>query len=309
MKIVYMGTPDFAVPPLKRMKEAGYEIPLVVTQPDKPKNRGKQVLPTPVKVQAEVYGIPVLQPESISDSSELIQILREINPDLIVVAAYGKLLPQSLLSLPRLGCINIHASLLPRFRGAAPIQHAILSGDTDTGVTLMHMSSGMDEGDMIASKATPIDKKTAGQLFDELAYLGADLLIEQLPRIEAGTADRTAQNHALAIYAPKITKEHSRVDFYQKAAEIERQIRAMNPRPGAYTLKEGTVMKLLSADVLEGPANDSPGLIKDVSKRGILVATGRGDLLITRIQMPGKQAVDVSEYIKGNKIETGTFLG
>lgn len=309
MKIVYMGTPDFAVPPLKRMKEAGYEIPLVVTQPDKPKNRGKQVLPTPVKVQAEVYGIPVLQPESISDSSELIQILREINPDLIVVAAYGKLLPQSLLSLPRLGCINIHASLLPRFRGAAPIQHAILSGDTDTGVTLMHMSSGMDEGDMIASKATPIDKKTAGQLFDELAYLGADLLIEQLPRIEAGTADRTAQNHALAIYAPKITKEHSRVDFNQKAAEIERQIRAMNPRPGAYTLKEGTVMKLLLADVLEGPANDSPGLIKDVSKRGILVATGRGDLLITRIQMPGKQAVDVSEYIKGNKIETGTFLG
>ncbi len=309
MKIVYMGTPDFAVSPLKRMKEEGYDIPLVVTQPDKPKNRGRKVLPTPVKIQAEEYGLPVLQPGSISDSSELIQTLREINPDLIVVAAYGKLLPQTLLSLPPLGCINIHASLLPKYRGAAPIQHAILSGDAKTGVTLMHMSEGMDEGDMIAKKTTPIEKKTAGLLFDELALLGADLLIEQLPLIKAGTAGRTAQDHDLATYAPKITKEQCRVDFSRKATEIECKIRAMNPRPGAYTLKEGTVMKLLSADVWEGVANDSPGLIKEVSNRGILIAAGKGDLMITRIQMPGKQAVAVSEYIKGNKIEIGTFLG
>ena len=309
MKIVYMGTPDFAVPPLKRMKEEGYDIPLLVTQPDKPKNRGKKVLPTPVKVQAEEYGIPVLQPDSISDSSELIQTLQEISPDLIVVAAYGKLLPKVLLSLPPLGCINIHASLLPKYRGAAPIQHAILSGDTETGVTLMYMSEGMDEGDMIAKKTTPIERKTAGGLFDELALLGASLLMEQLPSIKAGTADRIAQNNTLATYAPKITKEHSLVDFCQKAVEIECQIRAMNPRPGAYTLKEGTAMKLLSAEVGEGVAGDSPGRIKEVSKGGILVAAGRGDLLITRIQMPGKQAVDVSEYIKGNKIEIGTFLG
>jgi methionyl-tRNA formyltransferase len=309
LKIVYMGTPDFAVPPLKRLKEEGHEIPLVITQPDRPKNRGRKVLPTPVKIQAEEYDIPVLQPESFADSSELIRQLCELNPDIIIVAAYGKLLPKSLLNLPRLGCVNIHASLLPKYRGAAPIQHAILSGDSETGVTLMYMSEGMDEGDMIAKKATPIEKKTAGQLLDELARLGADLLVETLPAIEAGTAGRTAQNNGLATYAPKITKQDSLVDFRQKAEVIERQIRAMNPRPGAYTLIEGIPMKLFSAELLGSDGNDMPGLIKDVSKGGILVAAEEGDLLITRIQMPGKQPVDVSEYIKGNKIEIGTVLG
>ncbi|MGI6732824.1 MAG: methionyl-tRNA formyltransferase [Anaerovoracaceae bacterium] len=309
MRIVYMGTSDFAVPPLKRIKEEGYEIPLVITQPDRPKNRGMKVQPTPVKIQAEEYGIPVLQPESISDSSELIRYLQETDPDIIVVAAYGKLLPKSLLSLPRLGCVNIHASLLPKYRGAAPIQRAILSGDAETGVTLMYMSEGMDEGDMIAKKAVPIDNKTAGQLWNELALLGADLLAETLPAIEAGTAGRTAQDSNLATYAPKITKEDGLVDFHQKAEVIERQIRAMNPRPGAYTFLEGVPIKLFSAELVGSDVNDRPGLIKDVSRKGILVAAGEGDLLVTRIQMPGKRPMDVSEYIKGNKIEIGTVLG
>ncbi len=306
---MYMGTSDFAVPALKRMKEEGYEIPLVITQPDRPKNRGMKVLPTPVKIQAEEYGIPVMQPESISDSSEVMQCLREINPDIIVVASYGKLLPKSLLDLPRLGCINIHASLLPKYRGAAPIQHAILSGDPETGVTLMYMSEGLDEGDIIAKRAVPIGKKTVGQLEDELAGLGADLLVEILPAIESGTAERIAQNHDLATYASKITKQDSLVDFNQKAERIERQIRAMNPWPGAYTFINGVQMKLFSAEVMGEDVNDTPGLIKDVSNRGILVAAGEGDLLVTRIQMPGKKPVDVSEYIKGNKIEIGTVLG
>ncbi len=309
MKIVYMGTPDFAVPPLKRIKEEGYDIPLVVTQPDRPKNRGKKVLPPPVKIQAEEYGIDVFQPENSSGFTELISYLEDINPDIIIVAAYGRLLPAGLLALPRLGCVNIHASLLPKYRGAAPVQRAILSGDSETGVTLMHMSEGMDEGDMIAKRATLIDRKTAGELLDELALLGADLLAETLPAIGAGVAGRTPQDHEQATYAAKITKEDSLVDFRETAESIEGKIRAMNPRPGAYTLINGTAMKLFAAEPQRRSSEDKPGRVKAVDSRGILVAAAEGDLLVTRIQMPGKQAVDVSEYIKGNKIEIGTILG
>ncbi len=309
MKIIYMGTPDFAVPPLKRIKEDGHEISLVVTQPDRPRDRGKKVLPTPVKMQAEEYGLPVLQPEKISGNPDFLQHIESLDPDIIIVTAYGKLLPESLLTIPKLGCVNIHASLLPKYRGAAPIQHAILSGDQKTGVTLMYMSEAMDEGDIIAKKDTIIGDKTAGQLFEELAVLGADLLGETLPSIREGTAGRTKQDHSFATYAPKITKQDSFVDFCLDARVIERQIRAMDPRPGAYTLIGGTPMKLFRAEPSDHPVNHTPGLIKDVGSRGMLVAAGRGDLLITRIQIPGKPPVEVAEYIKGNKIEIGTVLG
>lgn len=309
VKIVYMGTPDFAVQPLKRLIEEGFEIPLVVSQPDRPRDRGKKVQPTPVKTLAKEHGIPVFQPEKAADNDELLHLLKGISPDLIVVAAYGRLLPEELLEIPPLGCVNIHASLLPKFRGAAPIQRVILSGDEETGVTLMYMSKGMDEGDMIAKRITTIDKKTSGQLFSELSELGSELLIDTLPSIKEGTAPRLPQDENLATYAGKITKEDGRIDFNCEALYIERVVRAMNPRPGARALIGDKVMKVLSADVINADNTICPGTIKEVSNRGILAATGDGDILFTRIQMPGKQAMDVADYIKGNKIEIGTILG
>ena len=308
MRIVYMGTPDFAVPPLIRLKEEGHDISMVITQPDKPRDRGKKILPPPVKVQAESYGIQVCQPQSNKEILELISNLKIISPDIIIVAAYGRLLPVELLELPRLGCVNIHASLLPKYRGAAPIPHAILSSDTETGVTLMYMSEGMDEWDIIIKKPTPIGDKTAGQLFCELSVLGAELLIETLPSIIDGTADRIVQNRELATYAPKITKEDSRLDFRQTAEAIERRIRAMDPKPGAYTFIQGMQVKMFDAEIISHVSSGPPGFIQRVDKYGILVSAGEGDLLIKRIKAPGKQTMDVSEYIKGNKIEIGSVL-
>lgn len=309
MKIVYMGTPDFAVPPLIKMKEAGYNVALVVTQPDRPRDRGKKIQPTPVKTRALEYGLPVFQPEKPEEFQELIRRLKEIAPDIIVVAAYGKILSKDILDLPPLGCINIHASLLPRFRGAAPIQHSILSGDKETGITMMYMSAGMDEGDIIAKKATPINRKTGGELFQELSVMGGELLIETLEQIVGGKAKSWPQDHSLATYAPKITKEDSKLDFNMKAIDLERLIRAMNPLPGAYTNYQEQTMKVFDGEVLKSRLSQQPGTIKQVDDSGILVATGEDDILIKKIRMPGKQTMEVSEYIKGNKIEIGSVLG
>lgn len=316
-KIIYMGTPEFAVPPLKAMAAAGYEIPMVVTQPDKAKDRGKKVQPTPVKAAAEYLGIPVSQPERIKNNPDFMERLLELSPDLIVVAAYGKILPKELLELPGMGCINIHASLLPRFRGAAPIQRAILEGDKETGITLMHMAEGLDTGDMIGSRSTFIDGKTAGDLHDELALMGAELLTEMLPDILAGTAPRKKQDDEKATYAPMLFKKDGLIDFQKTAIEIERQIRGLSPWPAAYTFYKDEQMKLLKGEVLEEAAGkgaeraagEAPGAILEVGPQGITVATGEGRLLIVRIQMPGKRPLDVAEYIKGNKIEISTRLG
>ncbi|GAB1475704.1 methionyl-tRNA formyltransferase [Bacillota bacterium] len=309
MKIVYMGTPDFAVQPLKGLIEGGCEISLAVSQPDRPRDRGKRMQPTPVKSLAAEHGIPLFQPEKAADNEELYRLLLDIAPDIIVVAAYGRLLPEKILEIPPLGCVNIHASLLPKHRGAAPIQHAILSGDEETGVTLMYMSAGMDEGDMIAKISTPIDKKTAGELFTELSLLGTRLLLDTLPLIKGGRATRTAQDEGLATYAGKISKDDSHIDFMRSAGDIERLIRAMNPSPGAHTIMGGKVMKIFTAEVIHAENTLSPGTVKEVGSRGILTSTGGGDLLLKRIQMPGKQALDAAEFIKGNKIEIGTVLG
>ncbi len=309
MKIVYMGTPDFAVPPLKRLIKEGYNLPLVVSQPDRARGRGKRVQATAVKGHAEMEGIPICQPQGKDDFCDLIGKLKEIEPDLIVVAAYGKILPKELLDIPSLACVNIHASLLPRHRGAAPIQHAILSGDELTGVTLMCIAEAMDQGDIIATRATAIDKKTAGDLFEELANMGADLLIDTLPTIEKAIAERRAQDESKATYAPKIRKEDSLINFDREAIYIERQVRAMGPRPGAYTLLADKVMKIFSAEILDDDTDRKAGEIYNVDSKGISVGTGAGNILIKRIQMPGKQILDVSEFIKGNKIEIASILG
>ena len=218
-------------------------------------------------------------------------------------------MPAELLEIPKYGCINIHGSLLPKYRGAAPIQRAVLSGDEETGVTLMYMSQGMDEGDMIAARSTPIDRKTAGELHDELAAMGAAILVETLPAIEAGTVKRQKQDDSLATYAPMIFKKDGLVDFSRSAVEIERQIRAMNPWPGANTYYKSEQIKLLSAEICDFPGEGVPGRITRADSEGIFIETAKGILQVTRIQMPGKRAMEVSEYLKGNKIEIGTVLG
>jgi len=309
MNIVYMGTPEFAVPALQSIYNAGHNIVLAVTQPDKPRDRGKKLQPTPVKFTAENLGIPVMQPEKLKGNIEFLKAVSHLKPDLIVVVAYGRILPAELLEIPKYGCINIHGSLLPKYRGAAPIQRAVLSGDEETGVTLMYMSQGMDEGDMIAARSTPIDRKTAGELHDELAAMGAAILVETLPAIEAGTVKRQKQDDSLATYAPMIFKKDGLVDFSRSAVEIERQIRAMNPWPGANTYYKSEQIKLLSAEICDFPGEGVPGRITRADSEGIFIETAKGILQVTRIQMPGKRAMEVSEYLKGNKIEIGTVLG
>jgi len=308
MKIVFMGTPEFAVPTLDAIVKAGHEVALVVTQPDKAKDRGKKLQFTPVKEKAVELGIPVVQPEKVKNNDRLIQRLEEIDPDLIVVVAYGKILPKEILDLPKYGCINVHASILPRHRGPAPIQHAILAGDDYSGVTIMKMEEGLDSGDMIATVKTLIGDWTADQLHDELMIKGAKLLVEVLPNIEAGTAVFAKQDHELATYAPMIFKEMGRIDFSKSAEEIERFIRAMNSWPGAYCNYKDTLLKIWDSLPLSEKSAEPVGKIIDVTDDGIKISCGEGVILATVIQTPGKKGMNVSEFLRGNKIEKGVIL-
>ncbi len=308
MKIVFMGTPEFAVPTLEAIVKAGHDVALVVTQPDKAKDRGKKIQFTPVKEKAVALSIPVVQPEKVKNNDRLIQRLEEIGPDLIVVAAYGKILPKEILDLPKFGCVNVHASILPRHRGPAPIQHAILSGDDYSGVTIMKMEEGLDSGDMIATVKTLIGDWTADQLHDELMMKGAKLLVEVLPDIEAGTAVYARQDHSQATYAPMIFKEMGRIDFSRSATELERFIRAMNSWPGAYCNYKDSLLKILDSLPLEETSQGPAGKIIDVTDEGIRIACGEGVLLATVIQTPGKKGMSVAEYLRGNKIEKDVVL-
>lgn len=309
IRIIYMGTPDFAVPPLELLVKNNYPVELVVTQPDRARDRGKKVQFPPVKQKALELGIEVLQPEKVKENHELIERIKDVEPDLIIVAAYGKILPPKLLEIPKLGCINIHASLLPKYRGAAPIHRSIIEGEAITGVTLMYMEEGLDTGDMINSRSTEIGKKTAAELHDELSVIGGKLLIETLPDIIKGTAIRTKQDHSKASYAPMILKKDGLVNFNKEPIEIERLIQGMNSWPGAYTLYRGEQMKLWEAEALDEKSNEPAGTIIETTTQGIKVATGEGTLMIKRIQMPGKKAMDAAEYLKGNRISVGEVLG
>lgn len=311
LRVVYMGTPDFAVPPLKAMAESEIcDVVLVVTQPDKARDRGKHEQPTPVKAAAAEAGIPVSQPVKIRGNSEFIDELRELAPDMIVVAAYGQILPPEVLDIPRLGCVNIHASLLPRFRGAAPIQHSILAGDKETGITLMFMAEGLDTGDMIAKSKVSIGNKNADELHDVLSEMGADLLMEYIPRIADGDIAPEKQNDSGSCYAPMISKKDGEIDFSKDAAYIDRQVRAMGAWPGTYTYLNGVQMKVKSAEVANGGTiGNIPGTVVSEGKDGIIVACGRGMVVIKEIQMPGKRRMTVDEFLRGNSVELGTILG
>ncbi|MBR0140237.1 MAG: methionyl-tRNA formyltransferase [Firmicutes bacterium] len=312
-----MGTPDFAVPALEAMAGGGCRVLACVTKPDAPRDRGKKLQSCPVKLKAEELGIPVLTPEKIKNNRNFIEGLKALDPDLIIVAAYGKLLPKEVLEIPRLGCVNIHASLLPKYRGAAPIHRAVINGDEITGVSLMYMAEALDSGDIIATAETPVGEKTTGMLFDELAKLGAELLMKTLPALEEGKAERTPQDESLATYAPMVFKEEGVVDFKKSAKEICCLIRGFSPQPTASTLYNGQVMKLhMAREAGRAPdhwAKDgipAPGTVLKADKSGIYVACGSGEALaLTNIQMPGKKAMDVSAWLLGNRIEIGTILG
>lgn len=311
MKIVYMGTPDFAVNPLHALAEAGYEVAGVVTQPDKPKGRGKTMLPTPVKEEALKHGFPVYQPVKVRDP-EFLQVLEKLEPDIIVVAAFGQIIPKSILELPKYGCINIHASLLPKYRGAAPIQQAVIDGEKESGVTIMRMGTGLDTGDMISKIVVPIAKdETGGTLFDKLAEAGAKLLVETLPHIFDGTAVYEKQpEESPTPYAGMITKQMGLINFGKSAAELERLVRGLNPWPSAFTFWNGKTLKVWESFVVKseeaGAEKSEPGTVVKTDKKGIYVACGEDVLVLSQVQLEGKKRMDADAFLRGCHIETGS---
>lgn len=317
MNVVFMGTPDFAVPSLRALLEEGVNVVAVVTQPDRPKGRKRELTPTPVKAEAASRGIPVLQPNKLRDP-EAVAALAAYQPDLIVTAAYGQILPKAVLELPGNGCVNVHGSLLPKYRGGAPIQHAVMNGETVTGVTIMYMAAGIDTGDMISRVEVAIEEDdTAGTMFDKLAAAGAELLRRTLPRLLAGRVQAEPQNHDEATYAPNIAREQERLDWSRSAVELYNQVRGLSPWPVAYTTWRGEVLKVWAcarpdAGSAAGAASGEegePGTVLSVSGDGIKVQTGRGVLTLTEIQPAGKKRMAVGEFARGAKLDAGTVLG
>lgn len=308
MKLVFMGTPDFAVESFKALVEAGHEVVLAVTQPDKPKGRGHKMAPPPVKEYAQSQNIEVYQPLSVK-TDEAFEKLSDTNADAFIVAAYGQILPEKILNLPKYGCINVHASLLPKYRGAAPIQWSIAHGEKVTGVTTMQMDKGLDTGDMLLKAEVEITEEETGEtLHDKLASVGGKVLLETLEKIENGTIEPTPQDNALSCYAPMLSKETSKIDFSKTASEVFNLIRAMNPYPAAHTLYMDNRMRVFRSEIVNYIGSEVCGTILDVLSDGILVKCSDGAVKITEMQFDGKKRMAVSEYLKGNKICSGEVL-
>lgn len=322
MRIVYMGTPDFAVGPMDAMIRAGHQIVLAVTQPDKKKGRGKELAFPPVKECAIRHGIEVFQPVRIK-SQEAVEKLRQYDADIFVVAAFGQILSQEILDMPKYGCINIHASLLPKYRGAAPIQWAIINGEKETGVTIMQMDAGLDTGDMLLKETVPIDEKETGEtLHDKLSTVGARLIVKALLLIENGQTEPLKQADEESCYAKMLDKELGHIDWKRSAVEIERLIRGLNSWPSAYTELEGKTLKIWEADVVEPSSSRyallkeaEPGLIQmpsaviEVIKDEIVVVCGEGLLGIRQLQLAGKKRMQTKEFLLGRSLTKGICLG
>lgn len=309
MKIVFMGTPDFSVPVLEALVAAGHQVLAAVTQPDKPKGRGKAVMMTPVKEKALALGIPVLQPVKARDEAFIGQI-RELEPDVAVVVAFGQILSQKLLDVPKYGCINIHASLLPKYRGAAPIQWAIINGERETGITTMQMDAGVDTGDMLEQVIVPIDPdETGGSLHDKLSEAGSRLILSTLSRLEDGTLQAVPQPQEGVSHAAMLTKSLGNIDWSQDAEKIERLIRGLNPWPSAYTSLDGKTLKIWQAQVLEEEREGVWGQVLEAGKGSFLVKTGKGVLRIRSLQLEGKKRMDAEAFLRGNPVEAGTVFG
>jgi len=302
MRIVFMGTPDFAACSLKRLMDENFNIVGVFCQPDRPKNRGHKLAACAVKELAQ-SSIPVYQPEKLRDGTAY-GILKELAPDLIIVVAYGRILPDDILSLPKYGCINVHGSLLPQYRGSAPIQRAVINGDAVTGVSTIYLATEMDAGDVIFTAETDIgDTETSGELFDRLACMGADLLVETVRAIENGTAPRTPQNHEKATYAPPLSKDESPIDWNKPAALILKHIYGMQPWPCATAELGGTSFKIFAADVC-GSSSRNPGTILSADKKGIEIVCGDGKtVLVTELQAAGGKRMAAGAYLLGHPME------
>ena len=309
MKIVFMGTPEFAVPSLKALVGAGHEICGVFTQPDKPKNRGMKLQEPPVKEYALSIGLPVFQPAKVRDG-EALGILQALNPDLIAVAAYGKILPVDILALPRLGCVNVHSSLLPKYRGAAPINWAILNGEDETGVTIMYMAEGMDTGDILTQAKTPIGlNENAAQLFVRLADIGAGLLVETVAALEAGKVSPVPQDSARASYAPMLSKEQSPLDWTRSARQLHDDVRGLYPWPSALMVLDGIRCKVLQTALAGESGGKTPGTVLQADKKGLRVACGDGQALdILELQPNGKKAMSSPAFLLGHPVSLGTIL-
>jgi len=302
LRIVFAGTPDFSVAPLEALVASPHEVVAVYTQPDRPAGRGRKLVPGPVKQKALDLGIPVMQPASFREDGA-VGTLASLQPDLMVVVAYGLLLPESVLAIPRLGCLNIHASLLPRWRGAAPIQRAILAGDSRSGVSIMQMDAGLDTGPVwLEREVTLAPDETGGSLHDKLAVLGADALMEALPLIVAGDRKPSPQPEEGVCYAHKLSKEEARIDWRESARQIDRLVRAFNPWPVAYADLDGKKVRLWETRVLEGSAPVAPGTVIATSRAGLDVATADGILRITSLQMPGKRPVTAQEFLNARDL-------
>lgn len=307
MKIIFMGTPDFAVGTLRSLAEAGHEITLVVSQPDKPKGRGHAMVPTPVKVVAEELGIPVFQPVKIREAKD---VLEKTEADVCVVAAFGQIIPASILHMKKYGCINVHASLLPKYRGAAPIQWAVIDGEKESGVTIMQMDEGLDTGDMLAKAIVPLDgKETGGSLFDKLSEAGGRLCVETLAKLEKGEITPEKQGESPTAYASMLDKKMGNIDWNKSAVVIERLVRGLNPWPSAYTHLDGKTLKIWVCDVLpQSASKGESGEILEVTKDAIHVQTGDGILVLREIQLAGKARMDAGAFLRGYKVVPGTVL-
>lgn len=309
LRIIFMGTPDFAASALEALLGGTDSVVAVVTQPDRPKGRGKKLTPPPVKVLAQKAGIPVLQPTKIK-TDEFRQQLLAYLPDVIVVAAYGRILPAQLLELAPHGCINIHGSLLPAHRGAAPIQWAVINGDPEAGITIMQMDEGMDTGDMLLKASVPVEKHdTAGSLFTKLAALGGTTIIEALELLKQGKLNPEKQDESLATAAPMLKKEDGLIDWSKSAEKIHCQIRGLDPWPSAYCFFNGKRMRLFCPEVIHRDHSEKPGTILKADKRGVLIATGEDCLLVEEVQPEGKKRMRVESYLCGADLPAGSFLG
>ncbi|WP_346707981.1 methionyl-tRNA formyltransferase [Massilistercora timonensis] len=309
MRVIFMGTPDFSVGTLEALIRAGHQVVLAVTQPDKPKGRGGKMQFPPVKETALEHGIPVFQPRKVREP-ENIEELRKYQADVIVVVAFGQILPREILELTPYGCINVHASLLPSYRGAAPIQWAVINGETVSGVTTMQMDEGLDTGDMLLKTEVPLEpEETGGSLHDKLAAAGASLCVRTLKALEEGTVTPKKQGESPTAYASMLKKEMGEIRWEEPAISIERLIRGLNPWPSAYTGWQDKTMKIWEAEVLEEDSGQEPGTVVRVDKDGFLVQTGKGLLKVTALQIPGKKRMEADAFLRGYSMEPGEKLG
>jgi methionyl-tRNA formyltransferase len=311
LRVVFMGTPEFACPTLQQLIDRGDEVVAVVTQPDRPKGRGQKMVPPPVKELAERYGIPVLQPQKVR-AAEFVAVIKEMNPDVVVVVAFGQILPKAFLEIPRFGCINVHASLLPRYRGAAPLNWCIINGETETGVTTMLMDVGLDTGAMLLKKVTPIDpEEDTRSLHDRLSIVGAEALSETLDLLIAGEIVPEPQDDSLSCYAPMLKKEDGLIDWNKKPAIIKNRVRGMSPWPGAFTWLEGKMVKIYRVRSVDEPQDgtETPGTVLRADRQGIVVACAGGALIIDELQLEGRKRLPAGDFLAGCRTVPGTILG